>query len=46
MKRLTQEQVVKSRIREIKRKILHTHNKTTREIYISHIHFLENELRN
>lgn len=40
MKRLTQEQIINSRIREIKRKILHTHNKSTRDIYRDHINYL------
>lgn len=40
MKRLTQEQIVNSRIREIKRKILHTHNKSTRDMYRDHISYL------
>jgi hypothetical protein len=34
------------RIREIKRKNLHEHNKVLRNIYKDHIKFLESRLRN
>lgn len=37
--------ILDSRIREIKRKILHCKNRVTLEIYKSHIEFLESEKR-
>lgn len=35
---------IESRVRELKRCLLHEKNKVLREIYIEHIKFLESEL--
>ena len=43
MFKMTQAQLLERRVRELRRKILHTHDKGTREIYKSHINFLQSE---
>lgn len=43
-KRLTQRQLLGSRVREIKRKILHTHDAGLRKTYKDHIKFLESQM--
>lgn len=40
----TQKQLLGSRVRELKRKILHTHDSGLRKIYKDHIKFLESEV--
>lgn len=44
MKRLTQKQITESRIREIKRKLLHQTDPSTREIWMEHITYLESQI--
>lgn len=39
--KLTQSQIIDSRIRELRRKILHTHDKVLMKIYKEHIEFLK-----
>ena len=39
----TQKQLLEGRVRELKRKILHTHDAALRNIYREHIKFLESE---
>lgn len=43
--KLNEKQVLESRIRDIKRKILHQGNKEIRTIWQDHVNYLENELR-
>lgn len=42
--RLNQKQITESRIRDIKRKMLHQKNKDTRELWKNHILYLESQL--
>lgn len=42
----TQKQLLGSRARELRRKILHTHDAGLRKIYRDHIEFLERRLCN
>lgn len=37
-------QLLESRIRELKRKLLHEHNRETRTIYKDHINYLESQI--
>lgn len=41
---LTRKQLLGSRVRELKRKILHTHDVGLRKIYKDHIKFLKSEM--
>ena len=43
--RLTRNQLLEQRIREIRRKILHTHSEGTRNIYNDHIEFLQSTIK-
>lgn len=42
--KLNEKQVMESRIREIKRKLLHQKNKNTRQLWREHINYLESQL--
>ena len=42
--RLTQNQILEGRIRELKRKILHERNEVIRNTYKEHIEYLESQL--
>lgn len=42
--KLNQKQIIESRIRDIKRKILHQRNKNTRSLWEEHIIYLESQL--
>lgn len=43
MFKITQAQLLEQRVRELKRKILHTHDKVLMQIYKEHIEFLQSE---
>jgi len=43
--RLNEKQMIESRIRDIKRKLLHQRNKDTRQIWEDHIAYLELQLQ-
>lgn len=42
--RLNQKQIIESRIRDIKRKLLHQRNSNTRAMWNEHIIYLESQL--
>lgn len=44
MFKMTQAQLLEQRVRELKRKILHTHDKCLRKIYKEHIEFLQSQM--
>lgn len=40
----TRKQLLESRVRELKRKILHTRNSGTRRLYKDHINYLKSQM--
>ena len=44
MRRLTQQEITEGRIRDIKRKLLHQKDETTRQIWLDHITYLESQI--
>lgn len=42
--RLNQKQIIKSRIRNIKRQLLHQRNENTRNLWRNHIIYLESQI--
>lgn len=42
--RLNEKQIIQSRIRDIKRKLLHQRNENTRQLWKDHITYLEAQL--
>lgn len=44
MRKLTQQEITESRIRDIKRKLLHQKDESTRQIWMEHITYLESQI--